>query len=232
MQKHFSPKLGHKARKANAIVLYDLSRSLRWMETEPIQKQPFTHIDIKLERFIRPDETLRLLLPEERFYTMTYGELTDAYIHFLTYIRQLVPGSEHLNLLIATLCRPERPELEKAAKDWNGDAREAYNEFIAKERASLVSTLDEGVKMTILLYFAGNLKSILDQYQAFSEGGSSEPEEYPAQGFVKNQHLLAQKGIFGTLQETKSANVHEVLLFLEENSKDLLAEAERNKAEQ
>ncbi|MCX6216571.1 hypothetical protein [Spirosoma sp.] len=222
MQKHFSPKIGKKARAANAIVLHDLYRFLGWMETEPIQKQPFPSIAVK---------GLTLLLPEEKFLTMSYGELTDAYIHFLVYLRQLVPGNDHLHLLISTICRPARSKAGKGA-NWNGDEREAYNEFIVKQRAKAVAELDEGVKMAILLYFAGNMKAVLEQYQIFGEEGSESEEEYPGQGFVKNTHLLAQKGIFGTLNETKAVNLHEVLLFLEEHSKDLLAEAERKKAEQ
>jgi len=230
MQKHFSPNMGEKAREANAVVLHGFYQSLNWMETEPIHKQPFPYVEVEQVRFIGPNQTLRLILPEERFLTMSFGELTDAYIHFLAYIRQLVPGNEQLNLLIATLCRPERSSKEKQSLDWNGDAREPYNEYIVKERASLVAGLDEAVKMAILLYFAGNIKTVLDQYTVVGEG-DGEPEAYPAQGLVKNGHLLAEKGIFGTLQQTKATNVHEVLLFLEEHRNDLLAEAERNQAE-
>lgn len=224
MQKHFSPKLGDKARHANAAVLHELFKLLNWMQTEPIEKQPFPAVTI--------DKT-NLLLPEEHFLTMSFGELTEAYIHFLVYIRQLVAGNEHLDLLVSTLCRPERAEAEKVATNWNGDAREPYNEYLAKERAKLVKHLPEGVKMAILLFFAGNMKRLLEQYKVFGgDSSSDEPEEYPAQGLVKNGHLLAEKGVFGTLQETKSTNVHEVLLFLEEHRNDLLAEQERRKNEQ
>ena len=223
MQKHFSPKLGAKVRLKNAAVLHELYRLLNWMQTEPIEKQPFPAVTI--------DKTT-LLLPEEHFLTMSFGELTEAYIHFLVYIRQLVAGNEHLDLLVSTICRPERAEAEKAVPNWNGDARETYNEYIAKKRATLVKHLPEGVKMAILLFFAGNMKRLLEQYKVFGGESSDEPEDYPAQGLVKNGHLLAEKGVFGTLQETKSTNVHEVLLFLEEHRNDLVAEQERNKNNQ
>lgn len=218
MRKHFGPQIGKRARTANAIVLRDLYRLLGWMESEPIHERPFGSISVK---------GVDYLLPETGFLTMSFGELTDAYIHFLAYIRQLVPGNERLNLLVATLCRPPAPGNRPA--DWNGDERELYNEYISRERAALVNELAEADKLAVLLFFAGNMKTLLGQYAIFGDG-DGEPEEYPAQGLVKNAHLLAEKHIFGNMNGTKAANVHEVLLYLEEHRKDLLAEYERNKA--
>ncbi|PRY47124.1 hypothetical protein CLV58_101190 [Spirosoma oryzae] len=218
MRKHFGNQVGKKARTANAIVLRDLYRLLGWMESEPIHERPFGSISVN---------GVDYLLPETGFLTMSFGELTDAYIHFLAYIRQLVPGNERLNLLVATLCRPAAPGNRPA--DWNGDERELYNEYIARERAALVNELAEADKLAVLLFFAGNMKTLLGQYAIFGDG-DGEPEEYPAQGLVKNAHLLAEKHIFGNMSGTKAANVHEVLLYLEEHRKDLLAEYERNKA--
>ncbi|MGF7217478.1 hypothetical protein GGR92_003652 [Spirosoma lacussanchae] len=223
MQTHFGPKVGQRARRANAIVLHTLKHQLRWLYTEPIRQQPFTSLEL--------DFGLELLLPEAGFYTMSYGELTDAYIHFLVYIRQLVQGQKHLDLLVATLCRPRRAGNYQAAPDWNGDHREPYNEHQAKERAKLLAHVEPGYKMAVLLFFLGNMQQILERYELWGQE-EGEPEEYPGQGWVKNSHLLAGKGIFGNIDQTKAANVHDVLLFLEEHRKDLLADiAHRNQQE-
>jgi len=218
MQIHFGPKVGKKARAANAVVLHTLLHQFRWMQTEPIHQAPFSHLEASGQK---------LLLPEADFLTMSYGELTDAYIHFLVFIRQLVRGNEHLDLLVATLCRPKRAGDYWNAPDWNGDHREPYNEFTAKERAKHLATVSPGHKMAVLLFFAGNLQRVLARYEIFQ--GDGEPEQYPGQGWVKNAHLLAKKQVFGTIDQTKAANLHDVLLFLEENKKDLLAEIEHRK---
>ncbi|GAB3990403.1 hypothetical protein GCM10028807_17490 [Spirosoma daeguense] len=218
MYKHFGKHVGKKTRQANAIVLHTLWHQLRWMQTEPIHQQPFKSLDIG-----QP-----WLLPDADFLAMSYGELTDAYIHFLVYIRQLVAGDKHLDLLVATLCRPERPGDYQNAPGWNGDHREPYNEYVAKERAKSLEHLEPGYKMAVLLFFAGNMQRLMDKYEVFGKGESDgEPELYPGQSLTKNSHLLASKGIFGTLDQTKAANVHEVFLYLEEHRKDLIAEAER-----
>ncbi|MBN8820766.1 MULTISPECIES: hypothetical protein [unclassified Spirosoma] len=222
MQTHFGPNVGRRTRQANAIVLHTLKTLLRWLETEPIQEQPFKRLEL--------DMGVDLLLPEAGFLTMSFGELTDAYIHFLVWIRQLVQGDEHLNLLVATLCRPIRTDDYQNDPDWNGDYRERYSEFTTKQRAKLVSLLEPGYKMAVVLYFAGNLQQVLERYRLV-EGEDGEPEEYPGQSWIKNQHLLAEKGIFGNIAQTKAANLHDVLLFLEEHQKDVMREMAQKREE-
>jgi len=162
---------------------------------------------------------------------MTYGELTDAYVHFMVFLRQIVPGDEHLNLLVATVCRPLRQGMYTADTTWNGDHREPYNEYIAKQRTASVNEVDYAQRMAILLYFAANLKAIMNRYAVFASEAEADTvaEDYPGQSMLKNQHLLAEKHIFGGVLQTKEANAHEVMLFLEENRKDLLARIEREK---
>ncbi|WP_020603140.1 hypothetical protein [Spirosoma spitsbergense] len=220
MQKHFGPTVGKRAKEANALVLHTLKSQLRWMETEPIQEQPFASLEL--------DFGHTWLLPETGFLTMSYGELTDAYVYFLVWIRQLVKGDEYLDLLVAAICRPARAGDYQSAPDWNGDHRELYNEFTAKERAKLLATLEPGHKMAVLLFFAGNMEHVLARYE-LGGGEAGEPEQYPGQSWIKNSHLLATKGIFGNLEQTKAANLHDVLIFLEENRKDILAEIEHRK---
>lgn len=223
MQTHFGPKVGKKTRQANAIVLHTLKHQLRWMPTEAMQEQPFPSLEL--------DFGQEWLLPETGFLTMSFGELTDTYIHFLIWVQQLVKGDEHLDLLVATLCRPEREGDYQAAPDWNGDRRKPYNEFTTKHRARLLADVEPGVKMAVLLFFVGNLENVLARYE-ISGGEGGEPDQYPGQAWIKNQHLLAAKGIFGNIDQTKAANLHDVLLFLEENRKDILAEIEHRKQQE
>lgn len=221
MRKHFGPGVGKKVKQANAIVLHELIHQVKWMSQELTTERPHEALQYK---------NWRLLLPEEDFLTMSFGELSDAYIHFLVWIKQIVPGDAHLDLLVATICRPERSGEYWLEPAWNGDKRVLYNEFSAREMAKNLAGMELSQKQMALLYFAGNMQKVLARYALF-DGEAGEPEKYPGQGWLKNQHILAEKGIFGTMQQAKEANLHDVLLFLEENKKDINAANERQKQE-
>lgn len=211
-------------KRQNAETLQELLAAVAWMWTDDLTVRPFEALHL-------PDGT-RLLLPEEGFRTMTFGELTDAYIHLLAFTRQLVPGTERMYRLLATVCRPERSNGllsdYRNAPDYNGDPREPYNEHRVRGREPLVARVGKAEQVAALMYFVGSLKDFLAHYDIYDgdDADAQGDEDYPGQGLVKNAHLLAQKGIFGNLVETRVANVHDVFLFLEENHKDEKARRE------
>lgn len=224
-QRHFGPKLSANVRRKNAEVLQQIVSMLAWLWTVPMDRQPFTHINVDGAGF----DGHSWLLPEPDFMSMSYGELTDVYIHLQAYIQQITPGEEELDYLVATVCRPRRARGYTASPDWNGDHREPYNEFVVRERVKLVTGLPFTTKMAVLLYVASTIKNVMGKYALFDDtaensgSSGSAGEAYTGQGFIKNQHLLAEKGIFGNMKQTQQANAHEVLLFLEEHRADLLA---------
>ena len=83
------------------------------------------------------------------------------------------------------------------------------------------------------MYFLGSIKVFFSFFDLFNNDGTKPPvpEEYPGQSMIKNQHLLSEKHIFGGMEATKLANVHEVFQYLEEHNKDVKAEIERSKAD-
>ena len=214
IRKHFGKHLTEVQRVANAEVLHDLFSVLRWLYTEPMDQMPFNEYKFEGKRWI---------LPEPDLYAVTFGEITDAYVHMHAFVKQLIPGEERLNLLVATVCRPERTG--KLPDNWDGDSRETYNEFVTKKYSEKVASWPSNIKIQVLIYFSACLQKMLGSYDI--SGTDDVPEEYPGQGFVKNQHLLAQK-IYPGLPAVKVANAHEVLLFLQENKADL---NERRKTE-
>lgn len=224
MAHYFAPQLTEAQREANAVALSDTLTQIAWMWHEPLSAMPFESIVVGGQTYY---------LPEAQFTTMSYGELTDAYIHFLAFVKQLVPGEERLNLLIASICRPER-QGDYQTPDWNGDRREPYNEHLAKLRADgIAQSVSYAERIAILMYFAGTQKSVLELYDVHAEGieAAATEEDYPGQGWKKNQHYLSEKGIFGNLNGVKEANVHEVLLYLEESKKDFIEQKKRQEAE-
>ena len=205
--------------------LRDLLNLLSWMWKSDLTIAPF-------EKFAVGNQSWFVF--EEGFKSMTFGELADAYIHAQAFIKQLVEGEERLNMLVSTLCRPERKGSYQKDPQWNGDKREDYNGHIAQRRSELLTGKYFHQKVLVMVYFLGTVKDFFSYFDLFDNDGSAPPvpEEFPGQSMIKNQHLLSQKQVFGSMNATKAANVHEVFLFLEEHNKDVKAEIARHKANQ
>lgn len=217
--------LPEETRQENAEKLHTVLEAISWMWLDDMTVKPFVSVVSKRSE---------LLLFDEGFETMSYGELSDGYIHLQAFARQLVEGDERLDLLVATVCRPRRTDNDYAAReDWDGDHRQPYNPHAVKELAKEVKHLDNATKVAIMVYFAGTVKQVFGDYEIMDTGiaGAGE-EEYPGQALLKNQHLLAEKGIFGNINQTRAANVHDVLLFLEEHKKDLAAQLAAQKQQE
>lgn len=221
IQQFFNTNVAEETREKNAEVLQDMLHLISWMWRENMTKQPFEYLDV--------DGRLYYLF-EEKFKTMSFGEMTDAYINAHAFIQQLEEGEGRLNQLLAIVCRPKRFTFGGKKTDWNGDIREPYNAFVSEGKADLFNEVAIEKRILVLVYFLGSLKEFLSYYDVFDNNGPAQEEEYPGQSYIKNQHLLAEKGIFGNMERTKSANLHEVFLFLEENKKDIEEQIKRQKA--
>lgn len=200
-------------REHNAAVLMDILGPVFWMWDTPLTAMPYPFIMAGPKK---------LLIPQPDLKYITWGELVDALIHYELFTSQAVEGTKHLDLLIATFCRPERPLKEKYAADWNGDPRLRYNAYHAETLAERVKDLPPETKTNILVYFAGVTAQLFRAFEL--SDGSTEEEEYPGQSFTKNTFNMAEKGIFGNYDQTRAKNCHEVLVFLEEYRKDIEAQ--------
>ena len=225
MQHFFGAKRTEEQKNQSTEALTQVLNMVSWLWTSELKKAPF-------EKFKVNGEYWHIF--EEGFRSMTFGELCDAYIHAQAFIKQLVEGEERLNMLVASVCRPERTGNYKKDPNWNGDSRENYNEHIAVQRAKLLEGAYMEEKILVLVYFLGTVKEFFSYFDLFDSDGSTPPvpEEFPGQSMIKNQHLLSQKQVFGGMKETKMSNVHDVFLFLEEHNKDVKAEIARHKANQ
>lgn len=221
MHYYFHSTVSDEAKTQSAEALQQLLRVIDWMWKEPVLVRPFEHFEYKGEKYF---------LPEENFQTTSWGELKDAYVHCEAFGRQLVPGEQHLDLLVSTICRPERRG-DYMNESWNGDIRENYNEFVSKARAKELSKISFAQKFSVLLYFAGSIKALLDSYDIYPKGDGIEEitEVYIGQGFEENTLALAEKSIFGNYAQTGATNCHNILIALERNKRILEAEIEASK---
>ena len=216
MRRYFNPKSTDSTREANAEALLDLTLLTKWLWQETNTARPFAYFDHALVRW---------QLPNERLKRMSFGELTAGFIAARGYIE--TQSVAQLDRLVATICRPEASNLNVISQqpDWKGDHREPFNSYAVDARKKVMETVDFEVKALILIWFMASVKEFMSYYDIFEEGAPDDAgEDYPAQGYIKNQHLLAEKGIFGNLDQTKEANIYDVFLFLHENHQDIKAE--------
>jgi hypothetical protein len=223
MQYYFGPTMSDDDMDRSAEALQKLLNAVSWMWKGDLTVAPWDGFMVNGKKW---------LLFESGFKSMTFGELSNAHINAQAFIKQLVEGDERLNMLVATICRPERTGNYKSDPAWNGDPREPYNEHIARYRADQIKDGYIKEKILVLMYFMGSLKEFFSFYDLFDNDslGPAPAEDYPGQSMIKNQHLLSEKHIFGGMDATKTANVHDVFQFLEEHRKDVKAENERIKA--
>lgn len=229
MHNYFGPHRSEEQRHDNSLVLQTVLAQLEWMWKGELTANPFPK---GFEVAGGPSHGRRWLLFEEGFKSMTFGEMTNAHIHAQAFINQQVPGEERLDMLVATICRPGYIREYRHAESWNGDHREPYNEHIARSRAELLKGKYVKEKILALMYFLGTQKEFFSFYDLFASDGTGPPEkeDYPGQSMIKNQHLLSEKHIFGGMDDTKTANVHEVFQYLEEHSNDVKARIAKNQA--
>lgn len=197
-------------------------QKVSWMWKGDLTRRPFEGFNVNGQCW---------LVFEEGFKSMSFGELSNAHINAQAFIKQLVVGEERLNVLAATLCRPARKGDFDTDPNWNGDPRQNYNEHIARHRAEMLEGSFLNEKILVLMYFLGTLKEFFSYYDLFESdtSGPAPQEDYPGQSMIKNQHLLSEKHIFGGMEATKLANVHEVFQFLEEHKKDIKHQNEQIK---
>lgn len=221
MRHYFGTHRSEAVRQANAEVLSDLLLTVSWMWKTDLTVRPFESVMV---------EGIEHILPVDGFEKLAYGELTDAYIHLRAYLDQLIEGEERLHYLMAVLCRPRLDGDYTSEVGWNGDHRQPYNKHLIKRRASAWESVDYATKVSILVWFVGSLKDFLSHFEIWDDSPTpTKEDDYPGQSWIKNQHLLSEKQIFGGMAQTEAANVYDVFQFLEEYTKDQIA---KRKAQQ
>ena len=129
MRQFFAKGIQLKRNIQSATALAELLRMQSWMWQSDLTIAPMKGFEVS---------GVTWYLFEEGFKSMSFGEMSDAYIHAQAFIKQLVEGEDRLNMLVATVCRPERAGDYDSDLTWNGDRREAYNEHIARKRVELL----------------------------------------------------------------------------------------------
>jgi hypothetical protein len=119
---------------------------------------------------------------------------------------------DFLNLLVATLYRPLRDDLDEEHIAFNGDMRTPFNEFHIKERAKKMKRVQLAHRYAILLQYAGLRQWIQNKYpETFRERKSS---KFGWSGVIVS--LAGEK--FGDDDAVANKNIHAIFTHLEMSS--------------
>jgi hypothetical protein len=163
--------------------------------------RPFEYFDF---------ENVRYHVFSEGFGDSDAVDVAWANLQYISFAHPETPNYEAVHELLATLCRPERPDIQdfRLSKDWDGDIRELYNAKKTNDRAKIFERLDMGIKIALLQYFESQNRVFLEGYsQMFGDGGD-EPRYDNGMGWVTMLMKVADKNTFGDFSTVCHQNVH------------------------
>jgi hypothetical protein len=164
-------------------------------------ERPFEYFDF---------ENVRYHVFKEGFADSDAVDVAWANLQYVSFAHPETPNVDAVHHLIATLCRPERADIEtfKTSKNWDGDVRELYNAQRTQDRAKVFEHLPMGMKIAILQYFEAQNRVFLETYsQVFGDSGN-EPRYDNGMGWVTMLMTMAEKGTFGNFDSVCHQNAH------------------------
>ena len=174
-------------------------------------------------------------LPEPQLADAVAIEYAMAQIYFRQFAHPQRPQAAALDQLVATLCRPLRPDLAQLRQDpaWDGQAREKYNAKLAEARALELADAPLGVKIVVLHHFLAaqrfihrGYKELFKKVEEPAPGGPGKPAPPRISDGTEMLELLAdlaERGLYGTYEQVAYTALHTVLF-------NLAREARRRRA--
>lgn len=170
------------------------------------------------------------LTPDANFSNLTFGEFVVANGYFQRFTNKNRPDLKALDFLTATICRPERKDLDTDDTDWDGDYREKYNSKICEQRANELSDLPVGIKIAAANYWVAGMKYIHKNFKKlWEDSDDSQPVLDNGLGWVNTMFSVAEEGTFGKMKEVEYENLMKILFYLTKKKKDFDASKEANK---
>lgn len=161
------------------------------------------------ESFVHEGETYYIF--EEQFANTRALDLTMALMDYTEFAHPTQPDPTAYERILATLCRPERADLERfrLSDDWDGDVREPYNEQRATDRATKFASLPAPVKLALFVYFEQSATEFLLSYDSLFGGGGEQEARYPdGRGWLMLLKNVAKEGHFGNFDQVCRQPAH------------------------
>jgi hypothetical protein len=163
--------------------------------------------------------------PREQFRNLRFLEFIFADAYFVAYAKD--PETKWLDQLVAVLYRPQRRPYRPRAVDYAGDRRQDYNPVHLAARTAQVVHLPLAQKLAVLTWYRGcRLQLERDYPRVFTPAH----EAAAAQASDGWAHVAREMSgtIFGTLEQTETQLVRDVLARMEDDARR--AEAQRELA--
>ena len=173
-------------------------------------------------------------LPEPKLLDAVAIEYAMAQVYFRQFAHPQRPQPAALDQLVASLCRPARPDLAAVQQtpSWDGQARERYNAKLAEARAKELADAPLGVKIVVLHHFLAAERFVHHAYRDLFkkvEAPEAKPGQAPARPASDGTELLelladlAERGLYGPYEQVAYTSLHTVLF-------NLAREARRRRA--
>lgn len=187
--------------------VYELRPMIQWAVKERITKKPFDYFEHK---------GIKYYLPSENFSDTSCIEMAMASIYYLAYTRQEKRDLDAVLLIIATLCRPQRRDINqfKLSRDWNGDVREEFNTILIEARS--FKTVPIGTIMAVLQYYEHMQDKFSQRYKDdYAPDDSDSPALFPnGDGILALLEEVAESGTHGTFRDVCSTNAHTIFMYI------------------
>ncbi|HEX8349094.1 MAG TPA: hypothetical protein VF598_03965 [Hymenobacter sp.] len=182
-----------------------LARLTEWVWSAPMDTCPVTEFEHK---------SVRYLLPEPVFESSSAIEYLMADHHFRQFARKQ-PVAGALEQLLATLCRPEKKDLDVLDPEWDGDRRQKYNAKVVELRAKELATLPVATKIVVLQYYVASQRAFHARYkELYKQQNRNEKKSGADFGLLGVVHDVAREGLFGDFERTCLINVHTLFFHL------------------
>ena len=147
-------------------------------------------------------EGINYHLPADDFADTDAIDLAYANMAYLEFSQPDNSDLSALDRLIATLCRPMRPDWRqfKMSPHWDGDLREEFNEQLMIDRAQSLARLELNAKILILDYFERMNEAFLTEFGEIF-GGTGEPRYGDGRGWIMMLKNVARQGTFGNFDQ-------------------------------
>lgn len=122
---------------------------------------------------------IRYIGPDDGLTNISFGEFIEAEKHYINYANS--KNTKHLDLLIATIYRPEAQEKKNP-----DDVRIKFHLKSIATRAIILNLMDPVIKFAILLFYEGSRLFVMETFKnVFSGESSGKPDKFGMAGVIE-----------------------------------------------
>jgi hypothetical protein len=203
---HLVPGARSVLKQVDDYILYEISQCLGWIwESRPVEAD--TDVTPMIQWFHWNGK--RYYLPRASLLDVTIEEWTYVDL-YLQEMMEEETREEGLIGLAATICRQRRSWWARHRHDFDGYPRIEFNPETIEDREKAFRTLPAFVLVAVQDFIMRSAEMLRLRYEPVFSGPASGGLDL---GYTGLQINMADSGIFGTLRETRKANIHDVLLF-------------------